>query len=91
MKNVIQLLEKIGQTATLEKSDRAQLEKMLVNAEIDEASKAAILEADVDSLAELLDTRQKIVAFLAPAEDEDEDAEDDGKEEICSNDEAISG
>jgi hypothetical protein len=79
MNKTIKLLEELGSALKTQNSNRQEFEKLVKDAGLDEVSTKAILESDLSSLQKMLDSRQKIVAFLAPAEDESED--DDDKEQ----------
>jgi len=82
MNNIVQLLENIGKQSLSIKDDRVELEQLVLKSDVNENVGRAILNSDIDSLEKILDRRQKIVAFLAPAEDEDDkDGDDDGEDE----------
>lgn len=84
MKNVINLLEKMGASAELKQLDDEALEKVLNPLDLDADLQAAILKHDNSALEMILDVRNKIVCLVCPAEEEptEEPSEDeDGQEE----------
>lgn len=84
MKNVINLLEKMGASAEFKQLDGDALDKVLNPLDLDEDLQAAILMRDNSVLEMLLDARNKIVCLVCPAEEEptEEPSEDeDGQEE----------
>ena len=93
MKNVINLLDKMGSNAEWNKLDGKTLEKVLNPLDLDDAVQNAILAHDGEALEQLLNTRNKIVCAICPAEEEptkepseDEDEQDDKEEKaLVSN------
>lgn len=81
MNSIIQLLEELGSTLDLQSNNRQEFERLVRDAGLDEASTKAILESDLPSLQKMLDSRQKIVAFLIPPEDDTDEQEDQEDQE----------
>lgn len=93
MKNIINLLDKMGANAELNKLDGEALAKVLNPLDLDDAVQNAILAHDNEALEQLLNTRNKIVCAICPAEEEpakepseDEEEQDDKEEKaLISN------
>lgn len=93
MKNIINLLDKMGANAELNKLDGEALAKVLNPLDLDTAVQNAILAHDNEALEQLFNTRNKIVCAIFPAEEEptkepseDEDEHDDKEEKaLVSN------
>jgi len=78
MSNVIDFLESLGQDAKLRHASRDEMERALLNAQIDPELRAAILDADQARLEALLGARANVCCMIhAPEDDEDEPAEDE--------------
>lgn len=79
MKNIISFLEELGKNADL-RLDRVDFESILDNDDFDAEARNAILNKDQQALEMILDARSKIVCLLVPAEEDEDEGEDDGKE-----------
>lgn len=93
MNNVIKLLEKLGQQPTLGQFNESNIQTLLDNEQVDKELVDMIINADNEGIARMLDTRSKIVAFLAPAkDDEDEETsedENDDKDDISESSQSM--
>ncbi|WDE13854.1 hypothetical protein [Thalassomonas haliotis] len=69
MSNIIQLLEKIGQEATLQNSNA--LAQAIKEAELPAELENTLLKQDSVALERQLDICPDIIAFLAPAKDDE--------------------
>ncbi|WDE03314.1 hypothetical protein SG34_018145 [Thalassomonas viridans] len=78
MSNIIQLLERMGQEANLQKQDT--LEQAIKKADLKQSLKESLLNKDKLALERQLDICPDIVAFLFPAEDEQPQKEEEDKE-----------
>ena len=80
MSNVIQLLERLGQDASLQ--EPTDLNAVIAEADLNEELKQALLTKNTVSLEKQLDVCPDIVCVQIPAEDEedDEDKEEEGTE-----------
>jgi hypothetical protein len=74
MNNVLQLLQQLGQNASLRHLAPAQLEKVLNPLNFDPAVQQAICQKDDITLARLLHANNKIVCMILPAEEPAENA-----------------
>ena len=83
MKNVINLLEKMGASAEFKQLDGKALEKVLNPLDLDTDLQAAILKHDNSALEMILDARNEIVCIICPAEEEptQEPSEDEDEQE----------
>jgi len=87
MKNIINLLDKMGANAELNKLDGEALAKVINPLDLDDAVQNAILAQNTEALEQLLNTRNKIVCAICPAEEEptkepsDDEEEQEDKEE----------
>lgn len=80
MNNVIKLLDKIGQLPHSQVS-KINIEELAQNIGLSQAELDAVISSDIDELNKMLDTRQKIVAFLLPAKDDENNDDSEEKEE----------
>lgn len=88
MSNVIDFLERLGQDAQLRHASDDQLERALVNAQIDPEVRDAILMRDQRRLESLLGTNPNVCCMIiAPAREEDDEFEEEKKDEDDSSDE----
>lgn len=81
MSNIIKLLERIGQDANLQNNDA--LEQAIKQAKITTELQTTLLQKDTLALERQLDTCPDIIAFLAPAKDDEpseEESPDDGSD-----------
>ena len=81
MSNIISLLERIGQDATLRHATPEQLAPVLGG--LDPALREAVLRGDAQAIALLTGARTSVTCVLAPVDprkDEDEDAPADDDE-----------
>lgn len=78
MSNVIQLLERLGQDASLQDASRADL--FIQESDVVDSAKTALLDKSRFALANVLDAKSDIVCFVAPAEDDEEDTEEQDDE-----------
>ncbi|KKO46599.1 hypothetical protein WG68_04705 [Arsukibacterium ikkense] len=69
MNNILQLLQKLGEDASLRHLPATQLEQVLNPLDFDPAVKQAIAVKDNEKLASLLLTDNKIVCMIFPAEE----------------------
>ncbi len=80
MNNIFQLLEKIGNDATL--VDENKLSETVLIADISDEIKELIFNKDIESLEAQLNVRNKIFCGVhTPDEDEDEGEDEDSTEE----------
>ncbi|MCG9697714.1 hypothetical protein [Shewanella sp. Isolate11] len=86
MSNIIQLLERMGQDAELQ--TQANLEQAITEAKLSETLKASLLNRDDISLKRELDICPDVVAFLLPAEDE-QDPKDEPQNDDPEQDKAV--
>ncbi|WP_444994183.1 hypothetical protein [Aliikangiella sp. IMCC44359] len=93
MSHVIKLLEKLGQQPTLGPFIESNIQRLLNGEHVDKEIVDMIINADNEGIARMLDTRSKIVAFLAPAkDDEDEETsedENDDKDDVKESNQVI--
>ncbi len=80
MKNVIQLIERLGETSDMS-VDNYRI--VVEQAEIDETLRVALLNRDEDKLRELLGNDHSLMCIVAPADDDD-DAGDDSQSEAIA-------
>ncbi|MEH8019145.1 hypothetical protein MN202_18055 [Rheinheimera muenzenbergensis] len=92
MKNIINLLDKLGSSAELQQLDIATLAKISNPLDLDEQVQKAILNHDNKALEMLLNVRNKVVCAICPAEEEpsdtpqkDDDDQDDAEKAIACN------
>ncbi|SEN06613.1 hypothetical protein SAMN02800694_2658 [Luteibacter sp. UNCMF331Sha3.1] len=87
MGKVIEFLERVGSDATLRHADAETLAAALADTDIDDATRAALMDGDRETLHRLLGERPFIVAQMqigpdeveVPGDDKEEnDKEDDG-------------
>lgn len=80
MSNVIQLLERLGQDASLQ--EPTDLNAVIVEADLNDELKQALLTKNTVSLEKQLDVCPDIVCVLVPAEDDESegDSEEEGQE-----------
>jgi hypothetical protein len=69
MNKVLQLLQRLGEDASLRNIATSQLPTVLNPLNLDSAVQQAIFEKDDAMLARLLDTTNKIVCMIFPAEE----------------------
>ncbi len=69
MNNVLQLLQKLGEDASLRHIATHQLEKIINPLNLDAAVQQAIYQQDDIKLAQLLHAKNKIVCMIYPAEE----------------------
>lgn len=69
MNNVLQLLQNLGENASLRHISAKQLEKVLNPLNLDPAVQQAICQHDDNKLARLLHANNKIVCMIHPAEE----------------------
>ncbi|WP_028766355.1 hypothetical protein [Shewanella fidelis] len=82
MSNIIQLLERMGQDASLQ--TETNFEQAIAESALTESLKQALINKDDISLKRELDVCPDVVCILIPAEDEDEET-DDKKEKDENN------
>lgn len=70
MSNIITLLERLGERSVQPQATEAEISALLLNADVSEALRAAILNRDVAAAAKLLGADPKVAMLLLPAEDE---------------------
>ncbi|MET1253685.1 hypothetical protein [Aliikangiella maris] len=81
MKKLIDLIENLGEQANFSAYSETEIAELLKAEDVSEQLIEALLNADQRVLAEMLDARPKIVAFLAPAEDDDADENEEQDEQ----------
>jgi hypothetical protein len=83
LSNIIDLLEKIGQEATLRDATDAELAAALEEAGIDPAAKETLLTRDPNAIAALVGSNPNICCLVYPRPEEEEEDEDgeEGEEE----------
>ena len=69
MNNVLQLLQKLGEDASLRYLPETQLEMVVNPLNLDAAVQQAICQQDDKTLARLLHANNKIVCMILPAEE----------------------
>lgn len=79
MKNVIELLEKMG-TQSINTRD-SQYGELVSEIGLTDDAQSALLSGDATEIASMLDTSHKIVGFLAPAKDDDAEEQETEQEE----------
>jgi len=83
MSDIIKLLEELGQNAKLQLKD--EVEKAIVESELAEEVKTALLTKDTVTLEKQLDVCPDIFCILFPAEDEEsEDSPSEDEKEADS-------
>lgn len=75
MSNVIRFLEKMGSEARWGDATKDTMELALVNAEVENPLRSAILDKDVMQLQRLLQQKQP-VCMIIPGEEEEEEEEE---------------
>ena len=84
MSNIIQLLERMGQDASLQNS--ASMEQVIEQSELSAELKGVLLNKDTVTLERQLDVCPDVVCIMIPAEDENPD---ESSEEEPDNDNKI--
>lgn len=79
MTEIIELLEQMGQNASLQNEDA--IEKLMNASAVDSEIKDLIIKKDALALAQNLDVCPDIVCLLVPAEDEEEEKEGETEEQ----------
>ncbi|MCL1137924.1 hypothetical protein [Shewanella pneumatophori] len=79
MSNIIQLLERMGQDASLQ--TETNFEQAIAESALTESLKQALINRDDISLKRELDVCPDVVCVLLPAEDDEEKTEDSPKED----------
>lgn len=80
MSNVIDFLESLGQDAKLRHASRDEMERALLNAQIEPELRAAILDSDQTRLEALLGAQANVCCMIhAPDDDEDEPEDEPGE------------
>ena len=79
MSNIINLLEQLATKANL--LNEAEIEKLIVESQLDDTLKAELLNNNIDAIKEALNARAKVFCGIFPAEDdESEEKEEDNDE-----------
>ena len=78
MSNVIQLLERLGEDASLQTESALSV---IENANLDAELKESLINKDVTSLERQLDVCPDIVCLILPAEDDDQGEDDDNDDD----------
>ncbi len=73
MKNVIQLIERIGSSSDLSAEN---YEDIIEQSEVSDELKQALLNKDSDELERLLGANHNLMCVLVPADDDDGDGDD---------------
>jgi hypothetical protein len=81
MSNVISFLERMGQDSELRGATPEELELALARAQIDAASRAAILGSDQPKLEALLGCNSTICCGIFPGKEDDEEQEEPSKDD----------
>lgn len=76
MSNVIRFLEKMGSEARWGDATKDTMELALVNAEIENPLRSAILDKDVMQLQKLLQQKEPVCMIIPGEEEEEEEGED---------------
>ena len=87
MSNIIEFLEKLGQSAPLSDQSEAEFSASIEALELDDAARDALMARNSEALNELLGGRMQMMCLLFPAEGEenkdddpdDSDQPDDGE------------
>lgn len=80
MSNIIQLLERMGQDASLQ--NQASLEQAITQAEISDELKHSLNKQETDKLAQQLKARTDIVCIIAKPDEDEPDEQPEPSEEI---------
>jgi len=89
MSNVIDFLESLGQDAKLRHASRDEMERALLNAQIEPELRAAILDADQARLEALLGAQANVCCMIhAPEDDEDEPEDEPGNDDGDEDDDS---
>jgi len=83
MSRIISILEEMASDATL--VNKANIESLLINADLNDVQKEAISSKDIELLAESLTNFTKIESvFIIPAEEDDQEQENEEDKEAKS-------
>jgi hypothetical protein len=80
MPSVIDFLEGLGQNAQLRHATRTELEQALLEAQLEPAAQAALLQADRQLLEQLLEVQANVCCMVHAPEEEEEEPEPDDHE-----------